>query len=71
MNSSKTTTIRLTKFCFVINEVQTEQSQPIKISETGTELKDNKVENQTKELEREENITCTTENIKRNNRKKN
>ena len=67
MNSSKTTTIRLTKQ----KDVQTEQSQPIKISETGTELKDNKVENQTKELEREENITCTTENIKRNNRKKN
>ena len=42
---------------------QTEQSHPIKVPETGTESKDRQVENQTKKLEREKIITCTTENI--------
>ena len=47
---------------------QTEQSQPMQIPETDTEPKQKEVENQTKKLEREENITYITENIK-NNRK--
>ena len=40
---------------------QTEQSQPGKIPEIGTESTDKEVENQTKKLEIEENITYTTE----------
>ena len=47
---------------------QTEQSQPMQIPETDTEPKQKEVENQTKKLEREENITYITENLK-NNRK--
>ena len=39
---------------------QTEQSQPIKILETGTEQKNKEVENQTKKLEWEENNPYTT-----------
>ena len=42
---------------------ETEQSQPVKIPEIGTESTDKEVENQTKKLEMEENITYTTENI--------
>ena len=45
---------------------QTEHSQPIKISETGTELMDKEVENQTNKLEKEENVTYTTEYMKNN-----
>ena len=41
-----------------------QQSKTKKIPETGTEMKDEEVENQTKKLEREENIAYTTENIK-------
>ena len=43
---------------------ETEQSQPVKIPEIGTESTDKEVENQTKKLEMEENITYTTENIR-------
>ena len=45
---------------------QNEQSPSIKlkVSETDTESKSKKVENQTNKLEREEIITYTTENIK-------
>ena len=39
---------------------QTEQSQPIKILETGTEQMNKEVENQTKKLEGEENNPYTT-----------
>ena len=45
---------------------QTEHSQPIKISETGTESTDKEVENQTNKLEKEENVTYTTEYMKNN-----
>ena len=45
---------------------QTEQSQRIRIPETGTEWKDKKVENQTKKLKRQENITHIAKNIKIN-----
>ena len=52
--------INLTK----LRHEQTEQSEPIKIPETGIESTGKEVENQAKKLEREENITYTTENIK-------
>ena len=41
--------------------VQTKQSQPIKIPGADTDLKDKKVEDQTKKLEREGSITYNTE----------
>ena len=49
--------------------LKTEQSQPIKILDVDTETKNKEVENQTKKLECEDNITYTTENIERSNRK--
>ena len=48
--------INLTK----LGHEQTEQSEPIKISETAIGSTDKEVENQAQKLEREENITYTT-----------
>ena len=44
----------------ILGHEQTEQSQPIKIPETGTESTDKEDENQINKLEREENVTHIT-----------
>ena len=48
-----------------LSHEQREQSQSIEIPETEIESKDKQVENQTNKLEREENVTYTTENMKK------
>ena len=51
------------------SQLKIEQSQQIKSPDVDTETKSEEVENQNKKLESKNNITCTTENAERNNRK--
>ena len=50
-------------------QLRTEQSQRIKIPDVDTETKSKKVEDQNKKFESKDNITYTTENTEKKNRK--
>lgn len=52
-----------------LRQVQTEQSQQMKVSNTDIQTKGKEVESQIKKLESEKNITYIMDNIKRNGRK--